>query len=283
MACAVKCPAKILQSLNYRFIYSGILVSWAMPFGPGPLLFLSACVFFAGVVDALAGGGGLITLPAYMAVGLDPALILGTNKLASCLGTVVSTVRYQRALKFSVKDFLPVIAASMVGSWVGARLALKVDPSWLRPLLLAALPAVAWAVWSKKDFGSVDESGRLTARERTRRGVIVAAPIGMYDGFFGPGTGTFFAIAFARWGKHDLLGATARAKILNLVSNLGALGAFLWAGRLDKRVGLMMAGLSVAGNWVGAHLGVKRPSAIRPVVVFVCALLFAKVLADALR
>ncbi len=255
-----------------------------MPFGPGATAFLALCVFFAGAVDALAGGGGLITLPAYLAVGLNPALVLGTNKLASCLGTVVATIRYQRALKFSIKEFLPVIAASLIGSWFGARAAILVDPSWIRPMLLAVLPVTAFLIWSKKDFGAVDETHRLSADERLRRGVLVAAPIGAYDGFFGPGTGTFFAIAFARWGKHDLLGATARAKILNLVSNVGALVAFVWAGRLHWKVGLAMTAMSVAGNWVGAHLGVKRGAAlIRPVVVLVCAGLFAKVLFDALH
>jgi uncharacterized membrane protein YfcA len=114
--------------------------------------------------------------------------------------------------------------------------------------------------------------------------VLVSLPIGAYDGFFGPGTGTFFAIAFARWGRHDLLGATARAKILNLVSNLAALATFLRAGRLDWRVGLSMSLLSVAGHSVGAHIGGRRgPAAIRPVVAFVCAGLFVKVLVDAVR
>jgi uncharacterized protein len=255
-----------------------------MPFGPLETAFLAACVFFAGIVDALAGGGGLITLPAYLAVGLNPALALGTNKLSSCIGTVVSTARYHHALKFSIKDFLPVIAASLIGSWLGARAAILVDPSWIRPMLLAALPVVSSLVWSKKDFGSSDDSHRLAPAERTRRGVLVSLPIGAYDGFFGPGTGTFFAIAFARWCRHDLLGATARAKILNLVSNVGALAAFIWAGRLDWKVGLCMSVLSVLGHWVGSHLGVKRGAAlIRPVVALVCAGLFAKVLADALR
>ncbi|MBI4060181.1 MAG: TSUP family transporter [Elusimicrobia bacterium] len=254
-----------------------------MPFGPGATLFLAACVFFAGVVDALAGGGGLITLPAYLAVGLDPALILGTNKLASFLGTTVSTLRYQRALKFSVKDFLPVIAASALGAWLGARAALLVDPSWIRPLLLVALPVAAWLLWSRRDFGAADRSGGLSAAERGRRGVLIAAPIGAYDGFFGPGTGTFFAIAFTRWGRHDLLGATARAKTLNLVSNFSALYAFMWAGRLNWEVGLAMGTLSIAGHWVGSHLGVTRGAAlIRPLVALVCAGLFAKVLCDAL-
>ncbi len=255
-----------------------------MPFSPGETVFLAACVFFAGIVDALAGGGGLITLPAYLAVGLNPALILGTNKLSSCLGTVVSTVRYHRALKFSIKDFIPVIASSMIGAWLGARAAILVDPSWIRPMLLMALPVVSYLVWSKKDFGARDDSASLSHAERRRRGVLVAAPIGAYDGFFGPGTGTFFAIAFARWGKHDLLGATARAKILNLVSNLAAVAAFIWAGRVEWKVGLSMGALSIAGHWVGSHLGVKRGAAlIRPAVALVCAGLFAKVLFDALR
>lgn len=255
-----------------------------MPFGTGETAFLAACVFFAGIVDALAGGGGLITLPAYLAVGLNPAHILGTNKLASCLGTIVSTIRYHRALKFSIADFIPVIAASMAGAWLGARAAILVDPSWIRPMLLAALPLIAFLVWSKKDFGAADDSASLSRAERRRRGILIAAPIGAYDGFFGPGTGTFFAIAFARWGKHDLLGATARAKILNLVSNVSALAAFIWAGRLDWKVGLTMSLLSIAGHWVGAQLGVKKGAAlIRPAVVLVCAGLFAKVLFDALR
>ena len=117
---------------------------------------LGACVFLAGVVDALAGGGGLITLPAYLAVGLNPALVLGTNKLASCLGTTTATVRYHRSLRFSVKEFLPVLAAAAGGAWLGAHLAVLVDPKWLRPLMICVLPVVAWLIWSRGDFGDAD-------------------------------------------------------------------------------------------------------------------------------
>ena len=255
-----------------------------MPFGPGATAFLAACVFFAGVVDALAGGGGLITLPAYLAVGLDPALVLGTNKFGSSIGTAVATVRFHRALKFALVPFLPVIAASALSAWVGARLAVLIDPSWIRPLLLCALPLVAWTVWASKGFGVEDSSHRHTQKELTRRSVLVAAPIGAYDGFFGPGTGTFFALALTRYAHYDLLGATARAKVLNLISNVGALIAFALAGRIHWRVGLLMAAMSVAGNFLGSHLGVKKgAAAIRPVVVLVCAGLFVKVLLDALR
>jgi len=245
---------------------------------------LGAGVFLAGVMDALAGGGGLITLPAYLAAGLSPALVLGTNKLASSLGTVVATIRYHRALRFSVKDFLPALAAAALGAFLGARLAVLADPQWLRPLLLAALPLASWLIWSRRDFGREDVSHRRTPAQRLRRGVLVAAPIGVYDGFFGPGAGTFYALGLVRACGYDLLGATARAKALNLLSNLAALAAFVAAGRVDWRVGLPMAGLSIAGNWVGAHLGVRNGAAvIRPVVVLVCAGLFAKLLLDSVR
>lgn len=244
---------------------------------------LSVAVFLAGAVDALAGGGGLITLPAYLAVGLDPALVLGTNKLSACFGTVVSTLRYHRALRFPLREFMPSMLASLIGSWLGARLILLLDPSWLRPLLLAVLPVIAWLVWSRHDFGAADETRRHTKAELARRGAAVSFPVGLYDGFFGPGTGTFFALGFTRWCGYDLLHATARAKILNLLSNVAALAAFAWAGRLSWRLGLAMAVLSIAGNGVGSHLGVKRgAAAIRPVVALVCAALFVKLLVDAL-
>jgi uncharacterized protein len=245
---------------------------------------LGACVFLAGIVDALAGGGGLITLPAYLAVGLNPALVLGTNKLASCIGTFTSTIKYHRALRFSVKDFLPVLAAAAVGAWLGARLAVLAGPHWLRPLLLVALPVVSWLIWSRRNFGHEDVSHRHSHSEKRARGMLVAAPIGLYDGFFGPGAGMFYALGFVRFCGYELLGATSRAKALNLLSNVAALATFLAAGRVAWRVGLPMAVLSVAGNWTGAHLGVRNGAkAIRPVVLLVCAGLFAKLLFDISR
>ena len=125
---------------------------------------------------------------------------------------------------------------------------------------------------------------RRTSHAAARRGLMVAFPIGAYDGFFGPGTGTFFALALVRWGRYDLLQATARAKILNLAANLAALAAFAWAGRLHWGLGLSMSVLSVAGHWVGSHLGLRDGArVIRPVVALVCAGLFAKILFDACR
>ncbi len=245
---------------------------------------LGACIFLAGIVDALAGGGGLITLPAYLAVGISPAFVLGTNKLVSSIGTAFATVLYHRALRFSIKEFLPVLTTAGTGAWFGAKIAILIDPSWLRPFLLVVLPLTAWFVWSHRDFGGEDHSCSLDPGERRRRGMTVAGAVGAYDGFFGPGAGTFYALGFVRLCHHDLLGATARAKALNLLSNVFALAAFVAAGRVHWRLGLPLAVLSVAGNWVGSHLGVKRGAqAIRPVVAVVCLGLCAKISVDLIR
>ncbi|MFA6317565.1 MAG: TSUP family transporter [Elusimicrobiota bacterium] len=242
---------------------------------------LACLVFLAGVVDSLAGGGGLITLPAYLSVGLDPGLVLGTNKLGSTVGTVASVARYSRSLRFAWRPFLPVVAAAVAGSYGGARLATDLDPSYLRPLLLLALPAVAFAVFSDPGFGKEDRSARLSRRELSIRATGIGVVIGAYDGFFGPGTGTFFALGLTGLCGYGLMEATARAKILNLSTNVAALLAFLAAGRLDLKLGLAMGVASLAGHSVGAHLGVRKGAAvIRPVVLLVCGALFVKLAFD---
>ncbi|MEK9146056.1 MAG: TSUP family transporter [Elusimicrobiota bacterium] len=242
---------------------------------------LAGLVFLAGAVDALAGGGGLITLPAYLAAGLPPALLLGTNKLSSTLGTVASTLRYALNLKIDRQALPWMILASMAGSALGAGLSLLLDPAWLKALLLAALPLIAYAVLRKRDFGSEDRSGEFTPSERLKRSLAVSFPIGAYDGFFGPGTGTFFALGLSRVCRQDLLRATAHAKILNLVSNAAALAAFLWAGRVHVTLGLAMGVAGVGGHYLGSHLGLKQGArAIRPVIALVCAGLFLKLLLD---
>jgi uncharacterized membrane protein YfcA len=251
---------------------------------PAQLLLLSLFVFFAGIVDALAGGGGLITLPAYLAAGLSPALVLGTNKLASSIGTVGASVHYHWKQRHPLRALAPALAAAVAGSYLGARLNLLLDPALIKPLLLLALPLVAFFVYSKHSFGRADRSGELTHDQRLGRSVGVALPIGAYDGFIGPGTGTFFALALSRACRYDLLGATARAKYLNLATNIAALAAFLAAGRVRLGLGLAMGGVSLAGNLVGSHLGLKKGAeVIRPVVILVLAGLFIKLGLDLLK
>jgi uncharacterized membrane protein YfcA len=252
-------------------------------FTASQLLALAALVFFAGIVDALAGGGGLITLPAYLAAGLNPALLLGTNKLSSFLGTTASASRYFQRLRFPLKPFLPLAACALLGSALGAGLALCLNPAFIRYLLLAALPLVAIAVLTRHEFGAIDRSAELDPKTLSDRSCLISATVGVYDGFFGPGTGTFFALALARWCRHDLLAATGRAKLLNLTTNFAALAVFLFSGHLNIALGLAMAAASAAGNWLGAHLGLRHSGrVIRPTVALVCAGLFLKILHDTL-
>ena len=245
------------------------------------LLILSVLIFFAGVVDALAGGGGLITLPAYLAAGLNPALLLGTNKLASGIGTIASAVNYRRGRKLDLGHLGIPIAVCAVGSLLGARLSTWLDPAWFKYILLGVLPLVGWLVYSRHSFGREDRSRELGEKELERRSGLLGFGLGIYDGFLGPGTGTFMALALSRWCRYDLVGSTARAKFLNLATNLAALAFFLHAGRVHLSLGLSMGAVSLCGHWAGSHLGLKRgANAIRPAVLLVCAGLFAKLMFD---
>jgi uncharacterized protein len=250
-------------------------------FTPIHLTILGTLIFFSGIVDALAGGGGLISLPAYLAAGLNPALLLGTNKLSSSMGTTISAVRYGRNARFNLASFAPVIFISLIGSWLGAQAGQWLSPQILRYLLLVAIPVIGYAVFSRHNFGHTDSSSSLAPDKRRARSMTIAFPLGLYDGFFGPGTGTFLTLAFTHFCRYDLLKATTCTKILNLTSNLTAMITYLLAGRTHAALGLSMGGLSVAGNYVGSHWGIKRgATVIRPMILLVCSGLFAKLLWD---
>jgi uncharacterized membrane protein YfcA len=242
---------------------------------------LAVFIFVAGAIDAMAGGGGLIALPAYAAFGVPPALLLGTNKLSSTLGVWVSTARYVRHIGAHPKEFLPMVAATLIASAAGAKAVLLLDPSWIRYMLLAALPFVALTVLGKHDFGREDTSGEHEPAALRARELAVAAPIGAYDGFFGPGTGTFLAIGFSRFCGYNLLHATTRAKVINMTSNAAALATFLIAGSASLEIGIPMGIVNIAGHWTGSHLAIKRGhAAIRPALVLICSVLFLKVAYD---
>lgn len=253
-------------------------------FSPLQFLLLGAAIFCAGFVDAVAGGGGLITVPAYLAAGLPPIYVLGTNKFVSSMGTFAAILRYRRSNMLTLRGLAPALAAGIVAAVIGAKLATLMNPAFLRPILLVALPILAWIVWSRHDFGEADQSGEFEKRELRLRTAAVAAPVALYDGFFGPGAGTFYALGLTKFARYDLLGATARAKALNGASNLAALAAFIFARRVMWSVGAPMILASVAGNWLGARFGSRGGApAIRPIVAAVTAALFLKILFDAAR
>ena len=249
-----------------------------------PYLSLALLVFLAGFVDSIAGGGGLITLPAYLAHGLSPALLLGTNKLSSAMGTTVAAAKFIKEARFGADFLFILIVLAAGGSFLGAKAISMVPPEVIRYLLIILLPPVAIFLAAKKSFGLVDTSKAHTEASLLRRSGAISFFVSCYDGLLGPGTGTFLAVGYARLCGFDLLRSTALAKLLNLVSNLAALATFLYLGRVSVKLGLAMGLAGMAGNYAGSHLALKNGTwVIRPMLFTVSTALLIKIAWDMLR
>jgi len=249
-------------------------------FSAAALAALGGLVFLAGFIDSLAGGGGLVTLPAYLALGLPPKFLLGTNKLSSMTGTAVACLKYNAHIKIRSGNIAVYIGCTLAGSAVGAFAATLLDPGFVRYILIFGLPPVALFVLRSRDFGSA-KTLDIAGRTRILRICAISCAVGFYDGFFGPGTGTFLAICFTRFAGMELIEATVLSKYINLASNVAALLCFLFAGRVDIWLGLLMGVCGIGGNWLGAHAGIKKGGAIiRPMLAAVCAGLLVKVVWD---
>ena len=238
-----------------------------------PLLFL------AGFVDAIGGGGGLISLPAYLLAGLPMHQAIATNKLSSACGTTLATLRFIKNGIVNLRFAIPSVISAIIGSSIGAKLSLLTDEGLMENLLFIVLPTAAFIVLNKKLFNDKEE-GTLKLNRSTYLVAIVAAfIIGMYDGFYGPGTGTFLIIAFTVWGKMNVSTANAQAKIINLTTNLTSLTIFLFNGQVLFSLGLAGAVCNMIGGYLGAGLVMQKGSKIvKPVILFVLFLLFLKIL-----
>ncbi|MEW6165820.1 MAG: TSUP family transporter [Pseudomonadota bacterium] len=243
-----------------------------------PGLLLAAA--FAGFVDAVAGGGGLIQVPALFA-GLPreaPATLLGTNKLASIFGTLNAARRYAREVTMPWTVVLPTALAAFAFSFCGAALAAWLPKEVMRPLVLVLLIAVAaYTLW-RPDFGA--RVGAPVADERRLRWLALAAGmlLGFYDGVFGPGAGSFMIFAFVRLFGMDFLHASASAKVVNAATNAGALLLFAPTGHMLWALGLGMAACNIVGAQFGARLAIRHGSGfVRAVFLVMTALLIAKI------
>ena len=245
-----------------------------------PVSFLIVCpmLFLAGFVDAIGGGGGLISLPAYLFAGLPVHQAIATNKLSSSCGTALSTARFLKNGLVNLKLVLPSVAAAFAGSFLGARLSLTVSEDVMKYVLLAILPVTAFVVLNRHLFG--DGGGKAKADRRTVTVCILSAlVIGMYDGFYGPGTGTFLIIAFTVFAKMAVPAANAQAKVINLTTNITSLAVFLLSGQVVLLLGLAGAACNMAGNWFGSGLAItKGAKIVRPVILIVLAILLIKIL-----
>ena len=248
-------------------------------------MFLIVCplLFLAGFVDSIAGGGGLISLPAYLLAGLPTHLAIGTNKLSSACGTSLTTIRFIRKGLVRWKLALPGVAAAMLGSSLGSRLSLAADERLIRGLLLAVLPIAAFLVLNRRLFPDREQDEEVSPRRTLLVCLISALVIGFYDCFYGPGTGTFLIVAFTVFAKLSVGTANAQAKVINLTTNLTALAVFLRGGTVLAPLGLAAAGCNMLGNYLGSGLAMSKGAKItRPIILGVLALLLVKILSEGL-
>ena len=236
-------------------------------------------VFLASFVDGVAGGGGIISVPTYFLAGLPAHLALGTNKLSSCIGTSVSAARFIKGGYVDWKLGVPSILVALYGAHLGTRLQLALDERYLKWLLLAVLPVVAVVVLRQKRLP--EERGEIAPGKQAAIVLAAALIVGAYDGFYGPGTGTFLILIFCQLGRMDLRTASGNVKLVNLASNIGALATSLLNGKVFLVLGLIGAVASVAGHYIGAGLAIKDGSKIvRPIILLVLILLAVKVISE---
>lgn len=239
---------------------------------------LGGAAFLAGLVDAVVGGGGLIQIPAIFSVFPKevPATLLGTNKLASVFGTSVAAVNYARRVRVAWSTAAPAALAAFALSFVGAWTVTRVPGDFVRALLPLILIAVAVYTFRKKDLGSVHAPVHSGWTE-TALAVTLGACIGFYDGFFGPGTGSFLIFLFVRFFGFDFLSASVAAKVVNVACNVSALMWFGYSGHLLWQLGLMMAACQICGSLIGTRLALKHGSAfVRKLFLVVVSLLIVK-------
>ncbi|MBL9139365.1 MAG: TSUP family transporter [Verrucomicrobiales bacterium] len=241
-----------------------------------PCLF--AAGFGAGFVDAIAGGGGLITVPVLLATGLAPADALATNKLQATFGSGSAAWHYRKARLVSWQDAWPGVLATAAGATVGVIAVTTLSPMLMRRVMPFLLAAAALIVWRRPALGKESRPARVP-----QKAFLVGAglALGFYDGFFGPGTGTFWTLALVLILGFPLLQATAWTKWMNFTSNIVSLAAFAWAARLDWAAGLAMG----AGQWLGARAGAGfalrgGAKVIRPVFLWVVVVATAKMFYD---
>ena len=256
-------------------VLTGILQGDAMA-----ILLLAMLSFVAGFIDAAVGGGGLIQLPALLVTlpATPITTIFGTNKIASLAGTSISAIAYSKRVPFDVGILLVVSVCAGITSYLGAQVIGLIPADLLKPIILGALVAIAAYTFKKKDLGSV-RTKQLTKSRQWGYGACIGLAIGFYDGFFGPGTGSFFVLAFVMIMGFDFLTASAYSKVVNCMTNISALVVFIRQGNYLVEIALIMSICNITGSVIGTRLALKNGNSfIRTVflvVVFVLIIRFA--------
>lgn len=245
------------------------------------LLIVCPLLFLAGFADAVAGGGGTISVPAGILAGIPIHTVYGTNKFAMSFGTLTSVIQYGRSGNICWRTALFAAAGALCGSPLGAMLAMYLSEKYLSYCLMVLLPAAALFLTFNKGFGRAPKPRHLSRAREALYACLIGLGVGSYDGFFGPGAGTFYILLFCSVLGTDLVRASGNAKVVNLASNIGALITYIIGGKVWFLVGLPMAFCSMAGNFLGSRLAIKNGAKfIRPIMAAMIVLLLVKIVVD---
>ena len=242
-----------------------------------PLIFLGA------FVDSVAGGGGLITLPAYLMAGLPPHLAAGTNKVVAGPGSLVASIRYFRSGKIRLRVALWAAIGSLTGGYVGAEIAKHMDAAALQTLMLIALPFMAVFLAVRKSFGEESVQREVSDRKEALISLAVGLAIGLYDGIIGPGTGTLLIMAFTAFLSIDMVTASGCAKVANLASNIAAATSYILGGHVLWKLAIPALCCSMLGGFCGSQYAIRGGGKrIRSMIFVVLGLMFVKILYELL-
>lgn len=243
-----------------------------------PLLMLGVAALFAGFIDAVVGGGGLIQVPALFSLYPDtvPAKLFGTNKISSLIGTSNSAIRYVRSVRMPWSATLPAAGAAFVFAYLGSMSVAWLPRDLLRPMILVLLIGAAVYTFRRKEFGTSHQP-RHHGRHEFFRALLLGAVIGFYDGFFGPGAGSFLIFLFIRIFGFDFLHASAASKVVNVATNLASIGFFIPNGYYLPLAALIMAAANLIGSFIGTHMALRRGSGfVRRLFLGIVCLLIVK-------
>ena len=227
------------------------------------------------------GGGGIISLPAYLFVGIPPHYALGSNKFSGSCGTTLAVYTFWKGGAIDLKAALIAATGSFFGAAIGSGIALKLNEQIIKTMLFIILPIVTVVIFTKRNFGEKDLSSTIVKRDSVILAFFIGFLIGGYDGMFGPGTGTFAIIAFSTLLKYDLKTAAGNAKILNLASNYASFATFALAGTVVYKIAIPAAVCGMIGNHFGSRCALRRGAKfIRPMMIGILTILLAKIAYD---
>jgi uncharacterized membrane protein YfcA len=242
------------------------------------LFFLAIFSFIAGFIDAVVGGGGLIIVP-FLLINfpkLPLPVLFGTNKISALSGTSISAFKYAQKIKFDLLLLLIVSLFAFTASYIGAQVVSRLDSSLLKPFILIVLIIIAVYTFFKKDLGKVPTK-QLSFLKQAVFGSLIGLVVGFYDGFFGPGTGSFFVLGFVVIMGFEFLKASAYAKVINCITNISALIVFVKNGQFIIELALLMAVFNIAGSYIGTSMALKRGNEfIRKIFLLIVSLMILK-------